>query len=304
MSKRVYIARYSLLLRRLQLKNYPNWPEIQTYVERELDLLRLQDDRIVPDYSKRTFDRDKSDLRETFGINISYSASQKGYFIEEDAYQNQSFERVMEAFDVFNALKISRDVSPFIHLEQRKPQGTEHLYGILHALKNKLEIRFTYGKFWEEEKSTRLVAPHGLKEYRNRWYILAEDRKDQKLKTFALDRLSDLEITNHRIGSRNPVNVEDYFRHSFGVIGSKGEPEEVILSFTPFQGKYIRSLPLHHSQEILTDNDEELRVRLKLQLTYDFRMELLSFGDQVRVVSPVNLQKEVQEIHHNAANLY
>jgi hypothetical protein len=59
----------------------------------------------------------------------------------------------------------------------------------------------------------------------------------------------------------------------------------VILSFGPFQGKYIKSLPLHNTQEIIEDTDDELRIRLTLYLTHDFLMELLAYGDTVKVIN-------------------
>ena len=84
---------------------------------------------------------------------------------------------------MFNSLNLAQDLTPFIHLEKRRPQGTENLYGLLHAIKNRLQIKFNYQKFWEEELSQRLVEPYALKEFKNRWYIMAKDSK--KSNTFA-----------------------------------------------------------------------------------------------------------------------
>ena len=70
-----------------------------------------------------------------------------------------------------------------------------------HAIKNRVETLFTYEKFWNEEVSRRTVNPLLLKEFKNRWYILAIDSKDNKTKTFALDRLSGLEITKKHLHS-------------------------------------------------------------------------------------------------------
>lgn len=97
-------------------------------------------------------------------------------------------------FDIFNALNISDRLSNYIHFEKRHPQGTENLYGLLHAIKNKVQITFSYQKFWEDEISQCIAEPYALKEFKNRWYVLANDLKDRKVKSFALDRLSEVEI--------------------------------------------------------------------------------------------------------------
>lgn len=88
---------------------------------------------------------------------------------------------------------------------------------------------------------------------------------------------------------RSPnVDPDTLFEHSFGIIlpHEDQQIEEVILSYSAFQGKYIKSLPLHHTQEIVVDNDEELRVKLNMYVTHDFVMELLSVGAEVKVVAP------------------
>jgi len=108
----------------------------------------------------------------------------------------------------------------------------------------------------------RVVEPYALKEFKNRWYVLANDLKDNKVKSFALDRLTELEITNKKFQLPNNFNINEHFKFSFGIISPNGqEPQEVILSFDPFQGKYIKTLPLHESQVILKDNEQELRIK-------------------------------------------
>lgn len=82
------------------------------------------------------------------------------------------------------------------------------------------------------------------------------------------------------------------------------EPELVILSFTPEQGKYIKTLPLHHSQVIVVDNENELRVQLKVFTVYDFIKEIVSHGTNVKVIEPETLRNQVREIHRDAYEQY
>lgn len=85
------------------------------------------------------------------------------------------------------------------------------------------------------------------------------------------------------------------YRYCFGIINAnEGTPQEIILSFNPLQGKYIKSLPLHETQQILIDSNEELRIQLKLFITHDFVMELLSHGNTVKVMQPQILIDEVK----------
>ncbi len=305
MSKRGYISRYLLILKKLKAKPYSSYDELKAYIENQSSYLQLQDDTLIIGFSKRTFQRDIREIRNTFGIDIEYSTKSKGYFICQNEMENMNFQRMIEAFDIFNSLNLAQDFTPFIHLEKQRPQGTENLYGLLHAIKNKVQIKFSYQKFWEEEISKRTVNPYGLKEFKNRWYILANDCKDSNIKSFALDRLTNLEITNRPFKFPMTFNIEEHFRYCFGIISpSDEEPQEIVLSFDPIQGKYIKTLPLHGTQQVLIDNKDELQIKLKLCITHDFLMELLSFGDNMKVLQPASLADEIKEEHKKAFKQY
>ena len=305
MSKRGYISRYLLILKKLKVKPYSTYEELESYIENQFEYIQMQDDTLSIGFSKRTLQRDIKEIRNIFGIDIEYSKSNKGYFISQSERENMNFQRMMEAFDMFNSLNLAQDLTPFIHLEKRRPQGTENLYGLLHAIKNRLQIKFTYQKFWEEESSQRLVEPYALKEFKNRWYIMAKDSKGNNIKSFALDRLTNLEITNQTFQYPDNYSIEKSYRYCFGIISPNGEePQDIILSFDPVQGKYIKTLPLHDTQQILVDNDEEMKIKLKLCVTHDLLMELLSFGDNVKVIEPKSLAKQIKQAHEKAFRQY
>ena len=294
-----------MILKKLKSKPYSSFEEITNYMENQIDYLQMRDDTLNIGFSKRTLQRDLKEIRNIFGIDIEYSASAKGYYISQDEIGNMNFERMIEAFDMFNSLNLAQDLKPFIHLESRRPQGTENIYGLLHAIKNKLQIKFTYKKFWEEESSQRHVEPYALKEFKSRWYIMAKDTGDAMLKSFALDRLSNLEITKAHYLQANLSQVEENYKYCFGIISPNDEvPQEIVLSFTPLQGKFIKTLPLHSTQQVIKDTEEELQIKLKLFITYDFIMELLSHGENVRVIQPKALIKEVKQGLQDALDQY
>ena len=298
MSKRESIARYNLIIKKLR-KQPADFEQISTYLSLESELQEYNFN-----VSKRTFQRDLDDIRSLYNIDIVYDFSRKVYFIDLEE-QPELNERILEAFDTFSALNITDRLSNYIHFEKRRPQGTENLYGLLHAIKNKVQISFSYKKFWEDEISQRTAEPYALKEFKNRWYVLANDLKDNKVKSFALDRLTELEITRKKFQLPIDFDVNEHYKYCFGIISpNEHQPQEVILSFDPFQGKYIKTLPLHESQVILKDHEEELLIKLTLFLTHDFLMEILSYGDNVKVIQPESLIEDLKTSYENALKLY
>lgn len=134
---------------------------------------------------------------------------------------------------------------------------------------------------------------------------MAKDLKDGNIKSFGLNRMTNLEITKEIFKPIININIEETYRHCFGIINSfEDEPQEIILSFNPFRGKYIKSLLFHASQKILIDNEDELRIQLKLFVTHDFVMEILAHGDIVKVIQPQSLIDELKYIYRNSLNIF
>ena len=285
-----------MLIKRLKGKPFSTFEDLELYVTRQLTNLHMQDDTLILGFSKRTLQRDIREIRTLFGIDITYDTSRKGYYINSTEYESSGFQRMIEAFDIFNSLNMTRDLASIVSAEQRGPAGTENMYGLLHAIKNCLQIKFLYRKFWNDEVKSRIVEPYLIKEFRNRWYVITIESKGNAVKTFALDRISELEITSIKFNKNKDTNIEDVYKYSFGIITGEGQsPERIVLSFDPFQGKYIKSLPLHISQKVLIDDENELRISLELHLTHDFFMEIRSFGEDVEVIEPASLKKQVIE---------
>lgn len=299
MSKREYILRYLSIIKKMRSSREVTFEELDIFLKSESEFHGYN-----LNISKRTFQRDLDEIRSLFNIDIQFNFSRKVYFISDNVDQQELNNRMLEAFELYNTLNTAGKLSEHILFEKRKPQGMEHFYGLLHAIKNKFIIHFSYQKFWEDKPTSRIIEPFALKEFKSRWYILAKDKKDDKIKTFGLDRIRELEITKMKFNFPENFDSNKYFDKCFGIIVPENStPEKIILSFDSVGGKYIKSFPIHETQKILTDNDDEIRVGLSLHITYDFLMELLSYGDTVKVISPAKLRKDItKQLKETLAN--
>ncbi|MCC5917788.1 MAG: WYL domain-containing protein [Cryomorphaceae bacterium] len=288
MTIRETILRHRLIIGKL--RRFPqSFDEIADFLASE-SRLQSADFNI----SQRTFQRDIKDIESIYQIEVKFDRKLARYYIAAD-YNDDAKDRIFEAFDTLNALNLTDRLSAHIHFQKRTPTGTEHLYALIQAIKSQVEVSFEHFKYYDDAPTERRLDPLGLKEYRNRWYLVGRDHKDGKVKTFGLDRMVKLEVTRRKFERLEGFSLDDYFQYSWGVIvGGSERPKAVELRFSPFQGKYIKSLPLHPSQEILIDDKNEVRVRLFVHPTYDFVMEILSMIPEVEVLKPKSLVDEVR----------
>ena len=279
-----------------------SYEEIQDYL-----ILKYQDQDIDLDdlkFTKRTFLRDKEAISKILKTDIIYRRSSNTYAIDVDVdneFQEDVFDNLL-LVEAFRNVQGKKDVMLF---EQRKSRGLHWLSGLVHAITHQKIVALQYTKFWEGVAHKKVLEPYALKEFKNRWYLLAHEKNNEEyfIKTFGLDRISDLEIAPSTF-KRKKYDAERDFEYAFGIISTLNEtPQEIILSFNYDQGKYIKTLPLHHSQEILVDDDDEFRIKLTLVPTYDFEREILSHGSSVKIISPLSfknhLKSEVEKMMNN-----
>lgn len=289
MSITVTLLRRSLIMGKLRSKAL-SWEEIEEILEIESEI--LGHDLTM---SQRTFQRDIQDILSIYGVEIINDKSIKKYKIHNPDEENF---RHLEALDVINLLKMGGNKQDSVSFEKRRPLGTEHLYELLTAINTNNIISFTHEKYYLEGTETRTVEPYLLKEFKSRWYLVGKDLGREDIRIFGLDRISNIEFRKKKCKRPPLKEIEKVFAHSFGIFRpNPGQCiEEVILSFSPQQGRYILSHPLHESQEVLENNDQETRIRLRLYITHDLIMELLSHGNRIKVLQPEHLREEMLEL--------
>jgi len=147
-----------------------------------------------------------------------------------------------------------------------------------------------------ERPKLRLLHPILLREVQDSWYVIGYDGASGREKTFALDRMSELEILDDPCDVPPAVltSVSELFEHIYGITDSHGPVENIVLSFSPLFGRYVKAKPIHQTQEVLTDTADACVVRLRLAPNRDLLMHLRSYGEHLTVLEPASLVQEMR----------
>lgn len=100
--------------------------------------------------------------------------------------------------------------------------------------------------------------------------------------------------------------IIDYFALHFGVVlHDHTKPCTVLLRAYGNHVNYMRSLPLHQSQqEVHTEGGEYSDFKYFLAPTYDFIMAILGMGSMVEVLEPATLREEMTDWVRDLADMY
>ena len=260
--------------------------------------------------SRRTLQRDLKTLRIEFGIEITYDNNRNGYYLDREGSINvDSFYRFLEYAQSADQLseRIREDKSnlDFIHFEsQGTLKGLELLKDLMFAIRNSRIIDFTHYNFLKETRKPYTVKPYGLKEYQNRWYVVGTvDGVDNPLK-FGIDRIENLSVRNETFRKDPHFDIHDLFEDVIGLTHTEKPREKIVLHFDPLQGKYIKTLPIHHSQQVVEENEQGIVISIRVQPNFELIQKLMMQCDSVKVLEPQWLADEVQAIHRSALERY
>jgi len=300
MALREILKRHHLIIRKLQ--SCPaSFEEIMRYLK------QCSDDNDLT-ITQRTFQRDIRDIEQVYGIRIKFNKYDgKYHIIQEESFPDDTGEKILQILDFKYILGKHELYGKYVLFDRTPTHGISYLYDILESIRKRKMISFDYYNVWEDSIKKRVVKPLGLKEFKQRWYLIAIEAKTEKIKHFALDRMSKLSVTTAKYQYPENFSFEKHFENYYGItVLSDTKPEEVVLLFEPHQAEYVRTFPLHHSQIIEKEEDKEGRmlIRLNLCITYEFIMEILSYGPDVKVLKPdylaqgiVNMLKETMLLY-------
>jgi len=288
MSQLKSIERLTSILSYVNDHHFPSKESIMAYLE-EKDMFPTE----------RTFQRDLKTLRDLCFIEVKYDRAQNGYFINKDSQPD--FDNWMHVFELFNTARIINETLAkssgnidYIDFDRTSMHmDSETLKRMLQAVIDRNKVKFVHRSFWWEKDRTIIILPHLLKQYQNRWYVYG-CFSNGEFRSFGIDRITDLEVLSESFKPKMK-QPKEIFDNIIGLVYENETVEEVILSYGSFQGKYIKTQPIHTSQKILIDDENELRISIRVIPNYELQEQILKQGERVKVLEPEWLKEEIKD---------
>ncbi len=255
------------------------------------------------DLPERTFHHYRRGIEDTFNIDIACDEEGCYHIESEDSPEVRQFANwILNSNATTTAIQGLGSGSGRVEMED-VPSARDFLPVVSEAMRDNHKVVFTYAGFTKSRPEVGILfSPYLLKIYKQRWYMFGE-KDGGGLRTYALDRVTEMDLTT--IDFKLPVNMDmsEYFGNVIGVTTSKAAIRDVIIRTTSTRAKYLRALPLHHTQE------EEIHdfysvFRYKLKLNYELVSELMSMGPDVVVIAPRELQVMITERLRDTLNNY
>lgn len=183
-------------------------------------------------------------------------------------------------------------------------KGIHFLTPLFNATVNERVLLVKYKDFKSPEPYEFIFHPHYLKQYNSRWFVFGLNADNQVSNwNLALDRIESLTETSQKY-IHSKTDWEDYFFDLIGVTRPEGvDLQEIVLKFSSEAAPYVITKPIHASQKHISDATG-LEVKIKVIPNFELERLILSFGDQVKVISPQNFKERISICIKTAACFY
>lgn len=185
------------------------------------------------------------------------------------------------------------------------------------AIRARSVIQIEYKLFNTSEVREVILSPYLLKEYNQRWYLIAGADDTGNILNFALDRIVSIKMLPGYEYRLPPEDLSERFEDIIGVTYYEGALVHKIICWTSDKSApYIQTKPMHSSYTPIT-GEREIAIRakhivpsggalfsLECMENYELIRELCSFGGDLKVISPQPIVNAVKHRIKSMAEIY
>ena len=243
--------------------------------------------------------------------------SQNDYEVMQEAVdmlrQLEDFGQFAEMADVVSRLQDKLAISrnnrkPIIHFDSVPDlKGIRLLNPLYNYIAHKQTLRIVYQSFSARQPSEYIICPYLLKEFRNRWFLFCSKASNLLMFNLALDRIQSVEPVDVPFRENPDFDPEHFFDDVIGVsknIG--GKPRTIKFWASREQSKYIKTKPIHRSQQLMKENPEDGSCIFRIDVVFNIEMYsvFMSYGPGVRIIYPQSAVKYMRDKLREALDQY
>ncbi len=248
-------------------------------------------------YAEQGFTINDIQLEQEEWEALSYASNLLYQYKEVPVFQNfrEAIEKIHCRFNIPIDHK-DPDFNASIQFEKSNSyKGYEWLADIYPALKERYLVELIYENIYKDEVKSYQIIPYLLKEHRNRWYVIGWETERNDYLTFALDRISKLNIINKKQKRRFDFNADLFLQNAIGIMEGDGKATLIELELMNPIDKLILLEPIHPSQKTIKQTKKSSVVQLLANINPEFHSRILSLGKYCKVRKPAALKESILE---------
>jgi predicted DNA-binding transcriptional regulator YafY len=159
--------------------------------------------------------------------------------------------------------------NPFIAFEHVNAKNIERLDEFYRYVTEQRIREIDYTPFgYKTEK--RIVLPVQLREFNNRWTLVAYDKEKTAYQNFPLDRIGKVRLSTETFVNVHKFDGEDYFKDVIGNTVMEVPLETITFTMQKRRAFYVETKPWHASQQKINEDENSMTFEIKIRVCFGF----------------------------------
>ena len=268
---------------------------------------------------------DANVITQRVGRNIYYSYEDKSYSIFNIPFNDDEVAQLTQTLSILarfegmpqfewmddfvnrfkSSLKLTTSNEPIVGFDENIDlKGRNFFATLFSAISNKQVLEISYKNFKHDIVQKYIVHPYYLKQFNGRWFLMGHSDNIGKLSVFAFDRIVSTKSDNRDYIPNTTYNFNEYFDDMIGVTKPNEASLEIVkLWISAQRWPYVETKPLHGSQRVVSKDEYGVTIQIEVYLNRELEQLVLSFGKDIKVLSPRILQEKIySNIMENLSN--
>jgi predicted DNA-binding transcriptional regulator YafY len=290
--------------------------------------------------SPAQFKRDLAFLRDRFQLRIDYDPVRGGYVLQQDdetadvqlpgpMYTAREIYALLIMQDLINQLQpglLDEHLAPLrerlrlllgqdslrsdeirrririLHMASR-PVEPRHFGAVSQATFTRRRIAIRYYTRTKDEFTDREVSPQRIVFYRGNWYLDAWCHLRQDLRSFAIDAIQSVSITDKPAREVETEGLDVHLGAGYGIFSGAAD-RQAVLRFNPGSARYVSAEQWHAGQTQRFEPSGHLILTVPYSNQHELVMDILRYGPDVEVIAPKSLKDIVKLRLRDALSQY
>ena len=166
-------------------------------------------------------------------------------------------------------------------------------------------VRITYRSLEAEKATKRIIEPYFIEPAAagHSSYVIAYCHRAGEIRNFKIERIEDIQVTEETYFIPTDFDANKYFGSAWGVV-IEGEAKTIRLRFAPEVTRIIEETIWHPSQVLERQKDGSVVMTLQVMDTVDLYSWILSWGNRVEVLEPLEIRRDISNTAKDVLNIY
>ena len=165
-------------------------------------------------------------------------------------------------------------------------------------------VQMQYGCQTDYETIKTELNPYHMAFHQRSWFVIGYSSLHEEIRTFNLGRVFDAKLLDREFEIPPSFSIEKHFGNAWGMIKDDGPDQIVRLRFSSLVAKNVSEVSWHPKQKFEFNEDGSLEYQVKVSGLREIVWWIMGYGDQVEVIGPAKLRKQVALRYRNAVKLY